>query len=124
MKPYCETVSKLLLPTLRALIAKELMEKHKMTQQDAAIKLGVTQSAISQYRRALRGSQIKTIEKDEELIKEIENISKKIALDELNPLEALNDLCNICRKVRKSKALCNIHTKVFPELENCTICLK
>jgi hypothetical protein len=99
------------------------MEKHKMTQQDAAIKLGVTQSAISQYRRALRGSKIKTIENDE-VTKEIENLSKKIALDELNPLEALNDFCNICKKVRKSKALCSIHTKVFPELENCTICLK
>lgn len=124
MKPYCETVSKLLLPTLRALIAKELMEKHKLTQQDAAIKLGVTQSAISQYRRALRGSNIKSIENDNEIVKEIENISKKIALNELNPLEALNDFCNICKKVRKRKILCNIHTKASPELENCAICLK
>lgn len=124
MKPYCETVSKFLLPTLRALIAKDLMEKHKLTQQDTAVKLGVTQSAISQYRRALRGSNVKLIENDDEIVKEIESISKKIALNELNPLEALNDFCNICKKVRKSKALCSIHTKVFPELENCTICLK
>ena len=59
MKPYCETVSKLLLPTIRALIARNLMENHKMTQQEAAAKLCVTQSAISQYRRNLRGSKNK-----------------------------------------------------------------
>ena len=64
MKPYCEVASQYLLPTLRALVAKNLMEKYKMTQQDAASKIGLTQSAVSQYMRQLRGSKIKIIEKD------------------------------------------------------------
>ena len=122
MKPYCEIVAQTLLPALRALIAKELMEKYNFTQQDVASKLGLTQSAISQYLRNLRGSKIKILEKDEKINKEIENFASRIASGELNSFNALSPFCDICRSIRKSKVLCDIHKKAFPELENCKIC--
>lgn len=124
MKPYCETVAQMLLPTLRALIAKDLMEKYKLTQEEAASKLGLTQSAISQYRRELRGSKIKTIEKDEVITDEIESFASRIASGEFNALTALDAFCNICRTVRKRKLMCDLHIKKFPELEKCTICFE
>jgi len=124
MKPYCETVAQTVLPTLRALIAKDLMEKYKLTQEEAASKLGLTQSAISQYRRELRGSKIKTIEKDKVITDEIEIFANRIASGELNSLTALDAFCNICRIVRKRKLLCELHIKHFPELEKCTICFE
>jgi predicted transcriptional regulator len=124
MKPYCETVSQFLLPTMRALIAKNLMVKYKLTQQDVASKLGVTQSAISQYMRDLRGFKIKSIEKDENINKEIENFAGRIASGELNTLAALDAFCDICRSIRKKKLICDIHIKVSPELENCNVCFK
>jgi len=123
MKPYCETVAQTLLPTLRALIAKELMEKYKFTQQDVASKLGLTQSAISQYLRNLRGSKTKILGKNKEINKEIEDFASRIASGELNSLNALNSFCNICKNIRKSKILCDLHKKAFPELEDCKICL-
>jgi predicted transcriptional regulator len=106
------------------LIAKDLIEKHRLNQQDVAKKLGLTQSAVSQYLRNLRGSKIKVIEKDEDIAKEIENFSSRIASGELKSLTALDAFCNICRLIRRRKMMCSIHLKVFPELENCTICLK
>lgn len=123
MKPYCEIASQYLLPTLRALIAKNLMEKYKLTQQDVALKLGLTQSAVSQYMRQLRGSKIKIIEKDKDLLVEIEKFSSRIASGELNSLTALDDFCNICKLARKKKIICEFHTKYFPELKECKICL-
>jgi predicted transcriptional regulator len=122
MKPYCETVAQVLLPTLRALIAKELIDKYKFTQQDAASKLGLTQSAISQYLRNLRGSKIKILEKDKEINKQIEDFAGRIASGELNSSNSLVPFCNICKNIRKSKILCSIHKKAFPGLEDCNIC--
>jgi hypothetical protein len=124
MKPYCEIASQYLLPALRALVAKTLMEKYKLTQQDTALKLGLTQSAISQYMRQLRGSKIKTIEKDKIILDEIEKFSGRIASGELNSLTALSSFCDICRLIRKKKMLCEIHIKYFPELKDCNICLE
>ena len=124
MKPYCEVVAQNLLPTLRALIAKELMEKYKFTQQDVASKLGLTQSAVSQYVRNLRGSKAKILERDAEINKKIEKFASEIASGQLNSFSALESFCNICRAVRKSRTMCEIHKKSSPELKNCKICLR
>jgi len=124
MKPYCEISSQYLLPTLRALIAKTLMEKYNLTQQSTAVKLGLTQSAISQYMRQLRGSKIKSIEKDKDILNEIEKFSSKIASGELNAFSSLDAFCNICRLIRRKKMLCEHHVKYFPEMKDCNICLK
>lgn len=124
MKPYCETASQYVLPTMRALIAKRLMEKYKMTQQNAAIKMDLTQSAVSQYLRNLRGSKIKSIEKDENINNEIEIFVDRIASGDMDSLAALNSFCNICRLIRKKKLLCDIHIKTSPSLKDCKVCLE
>jgi predicted transcriptional regulator len=124
MKPYCEIASQYLLPTLRALVAKNLMEKYKMTQQDAASKIGLTQSAVSQYMRQLRGSKIKIIEKDKSIMEEIDKFSGRVASGEFNSLSILDAFCEICRLSRKRRILCELHNKSFPELKDCNICLK
>jgi len=123
MKPYCETVAQLLIPTMRALIARELMEKYNLTQQGAAKKLGITQAAISQYRRELRGSKISGIEKDKIITKKIEVFAGKMASGDLNVLSAMEEFCGICKAIRKSKLICNVHKEIFPELKDCKICL-
>lgn len=123
MKPYCESVAQFAIPTMRALIARRLMEKYKMTQQQAATKLGLTQSAVSQYIRSLRGSRIKSIEKDEDVAKEIENFVDKIASGSTSPLTAMEQFCGICKIIRKKRLLCEIHMKSSPEMRDCRSCL-
>jgi predicted transcriptional regulator len=106
MKPHCEAVASKLLPTLRALIAKELIENYNMTQQQVAKKLGTTQSAISQYTRQLRGSKTEVIEKDKVVSNEIEIFANKLVSDEVkNPSEVLECFCNICKTVRMRKLI-------------------
>ena len=123
MKPYCECVAQYVIPTMRALIAKRLMEKYKLTQQAAAIKLGLTQSAVSQYIRNLRGSKVKTIENDEVVKNEIESFVDRIQSGDLNPLTSMEQFCKICKVIRKRKLLCDIHIKSFPDLKDCKSCL-
>ena len=59
MEPKCENIGKYILPIFRAMIAKELVQKHHLSQTDAAKKLGTTQAAVSQYlssKRAFKGA--------------------------------------------------------------------
>lgn len=123
MKPYCEIVSQIILPNLRALVAKELMDKYGYTQQAAATKLGLTQSAVSQYLRNLRGSQTKILEKDPKVCKKIEDFASRLASGEMNSAQTLNYFCEICKSIRKSKIICELHRKAFPDLKDCKICL-
>lgn len=71
MKTVCEIVVHDILPTLRAAVAKELMTSYNMNQGEVAKLLDVSQPAVSQYLRQLRGksTEIEKLAKDE--IKEL-----------------------------------------------------
>ena len=124
MKPFCEIVVQDVLPAVRALVAKELMEKYKMTQTDVAKKLGVTQAAVSQYSRHLRGYKVKALVKDNSVKKEIEKLAKSVASGEMDAIIAMKELCLICSLIRKRKIICNIHKNSSACLENCTLCME
>jgi predicted transcriptional regulator len=75
----CELAVRVVIPSLRALVAKELTRTYSLKQQEIASALGVTQSAVSQYVRSVRG---KTLDLDgiapiDRIVKETaESISK------------------------------------------------
>ena len=93
MKPFCEVIVQDILPALRALIAKELMTTHKMTQQEVAKKLGISQAAVSQYRREMRGFKIKLLQKDKEILENIEDIAARISSGDLDTISASEECC-------------------------------
>ncbi|MDD5416481.1 MAG: helix-turn-helix domain-containing protein [Candidatus Aenigmarchaeota archaeon] len=123
MKPYCEVAVQNILPGVRALIAKELMEKHKLTQQGAAEKLGTSQAAVSQYYRAVRGSKTDFLSKDKEISEKIQKIAGRIASGELNYISASEEFCEICKLVRKKKMICEMHKSSSEKLSDCKKCL-
>jgi len=118
MKLFCETVVKNILPSIRALVAKELIEKYKLTQYETAKKLGVTQGAVSQYLRSIRGLKTKIIEKDKAVNEEIEKFASKIASGEITYKEMVNDFANICKLIVRKKLIIDnsVHS------EDCPIC--
>lgn len=124
MKPYCEIAVQDVLPGIRALIAKDLMERHKLTQDKVAEKLGVSQAAISQYYRAIRGSKTEFLEKDEEVNKAIQKLAGRIASEELNYISASEELCGICKLIRKKKLICEMHRKHSENLKDCKRCME
>ncbi len=124
MKPLCEIIVLDVMPTVRALIAKELVEKHGLTQAAAAKKLGMTQPAISQYRRNLRGGNLKILENDSEVMGKINGLSERIAKGELSHVDATSEFCGICRTIRQHLLLCEAHKKSVSGLESCRICEK
>jgi len=122
MKPVCEIITQYVLPELRALIARELIETHKLTQKEAARRLGMTQPAVSQYKKHIRGNRVKFLEKDKLINEKISKISSAIAKNEMNSMEATLEICKICKLIRKRGLLCELHKEVYPVIEECDIC--
>ncbi|MEM3727331.1 MAG: transcriptional regulator, partial [Candidatus Bathyarchaeia archaeon] len=58
MKPPCMIIVANILPVIRALVAKRLMEKYNFKLVDVAKKMNVTPSAITQYMKGCRGGKI------------------------------------------------------------------
>lgn len=98
MKPPCEVVVKDVLPAIRAMLVKELIEHHHLSQVEVASKLGITQPAVSQYLRMLRGAG-----RDRILLKNIEKYVQMLADDlargKLKQKQIIERYCLICRAV-------------------------
>ncbi|NCN39236.1 MAG: transcriptional regulator, partial [Candidatus Aenigmarchaeota archaeon] len=68
-------------------MARELLTTYKMTQQEAADILGITQAAVSQYSRQSRGSKVKMLESQKGLMKMIDLLTKDIVDKKVNARE-------------------------------------
>ncbi len=118
----CEVASKSVIPALRAMIARELMEDYGMKQELVAERLGVTQAAVSKYRHQVRGEAV-----DLEAADEVRQISRDIASTLVgNPsqIDVSRKFCQACTDIRALGLMCETCRKVDPgwDVEHCTIC--
>ncbi len=124
MRPPCEVVVKEVLPAIRAMLVKELIERHRLSQVEVARKLGITQPAVSQYLRMLRGAGrgsalLKNIEKY------VRGLADDIARGKLKRKQIIERYCMICRSMGQRELICLLHMRAAPYLrrEGCKICL-
>ena len=123
MKPVCEVMVREVLPGIRSILARKLVEKHSLSQKAAAEKLGTTQPAISQYKRELRGSGMSSLESSPRVIEMIDSIASRTATGKMDQEDISSEFCSICRFMRSSGLMCEFHRRMYPSLENCTICM-
>ncbi len=100
------------------------MTTHKMTQQEVAKKLGISQAAVSQYRREMRGFKIKILQKDKEILENIEDVAARISSGDLDTVSASEECCLICKAIRNKKLICELHIEAAPNFEGCKTCFK
>jgi predicted transcriptional regulator len=76
----CERLAKEVLPSVRSMIAKSLIEEKKVSLYSAAKLLGVTPAAISNYIRRKRGSHLlRELESDESIVNMANVIAERIS---------------------------------------------
>ncbi|MGC9209638.1 MAG: transcriptional regulator, partial [Nitrososphaeria archaeon] len=78
MRTVCEEVVRYVLPAYRSLIAKQLLEKYGLTQEEASKLMGISQAVISYYVTKKRGKGVSKYESVELLRKEAEKAAKRL----------------------------------------------
>ncbi|MDJ0270401.1 MAG: helix-turn-helix domain-containing protein [Aigarchaeota archaeon] len=117
-----EIESKLTIPVIRAMVAKKLILEHSYTQEEAARALGVTQAAISNYMRGVRGVVVNW-----ENVKEVNEKINEIVVLILNKTpqtEIARKFNKLVAEIRKKRMLCDIHKKIEPDvdIDSCHVC--
>jgi len=125
VKPPCMIIVKHILPAIRVLVMKELIEKYDMRKIDASAKMELTPAAITQYLKGERGTMfIHEILQSEETMKRVSELAETLARKGA-PIEGvIEQLCGICVTIRSEEILCKLHQKELPALKECkcTIC--
>lgn len=120
--PY-EMVSKVAIPTIRAMISKRLIENHKLTQEEVANKLDITQAAVSYYMMGKRATILKL-----DHIKAVRDSTEELAdllfIGDISRKEIRERITEVCDYLRESKLLCKVHKQLEPDLdiEGCHAC--
>lgn len=107
-----------LIPALRRELAKILISDFGMSQKKASQTLGITESAISQYLKSKRGSELKFSKE------EIEKIRESAYSIVENRSDVHEEIYKLSVKFRASNVLCNFHKKGDKTIhKNCGLCL-
>jgi predicted transcriptional regulator len=117
-----EIEARWLLPVLRALIVRRLLNEYHMTQEKVARLLGITQASVSNYVRAVRARGLKP---------EVVSLLSKYADDVADLAYRTQDAQRVAKaiqealnRIRKDRVLCEVHLLLEPglDVENCELC--
>jgi predicted transcriptional regulator len=122
INPY-EIISKSALPAFRAMVSKRLTDNYDLTQQEVAVRLGVTQASISNYARKARGMML-NLEVDPNLAKAADQVAELLSSEHPNQMEALRMITEVCDYIRFNHVMCRLHGDLEPgfKTEGCYAC--
>jgi predicted transcriptional regulator len=114
---------KAVLPAIRALMARTIIEKHGMKEQQAAEILGLSQSAISRYTSKDRGNTI-TIENVPEVQALVDQMINLLMYNSHQKNEILDLFCQTCKIIREKGLMCQLCQEKTgsTDLETCDFC--
>jgi len=117
LRPPCEIIVKMYLPRIRRLVARELSERYKLTQEEVAQTLGLTQASVSKYL-----SNMKLRETDSSFEDIAKNLARSIVLSDISPKEIILELCKSCFSLREGSFVCREHKRILPLGDDCSVC--
>jgi hypothetical protein len=120
----CEIAVKSVIPAVKALLAKELVEKRGLKQDEVAEILGMSQSAVSKYTRKVRGYVIK-INGVDEIEPLIDKMIGVLISETPQREEFLRFFCQTCMTIRKKGLMCQFCQKTDPKIKvkECSFCI-
>ena len=114
-----EIESVYIIPAIRKVLTLELLNEHKLTQKEIAKLMGITEAAVSQYKKEKRG---KLVELPDHVVSELKISAEKIKSGEL---AVFAETQRLVRVIRDDLTICKIH-KILDENvpAECEVCLK
>ncbi len=109
----CEVGVKTVLPAVKAIMARSIVEKHGLNEKQTADLLGLSQSAVSRYVGRGRGNLIQ-LETATEVTILIEEIVITLIEEPHNKAKIIELFCKTCSEIRKKGLMC---PKCEPEIQ-------
>ena len=106
-----EIETRTLIPALRSILAKKLMEAYNIQEEDISKMLGVTQAAISNYIRGTRGNPELIIKllSIKEVAGMIDEIASNLSTNMAYTPASLSKFIGLCNYIKSSLLICDIH---------------
>jgi uncharacterized protein len=119
----CEVGVKTVLPAIKAIMARQIIEQHGLNEQQTAELLGLSQSAVSRYLGRERGNLIH-IEGSTEILALISQMVTSLIKEPSNKTEILTLFCQTCQAIREKGLMCPNCQKEMPKewAEKCIFC--
>jgi len=121
-----EIEAKSLIPAIRAILAKKLIKEYKMKEEIVGKVLGVTQAAISNYVRGIRGD-IELIDKllsVPEVMRKVDDIAQDLVSNKAYTPSTMAKFVELCNFMRYSFIICEVHHKIESNIDEqvCELC--
>ncbi len=107
----CEVGVKTILPAVKAIMARNIVEKHGFKEKDTAVLLGLSQSAVSRYMTRDRGNNLLEIEKAVEVQVLIEQMVTYLVKEPEKKREIMMLFCQTCKAIREKGLMCSLCKK-------------
>jgi uncharacterized protein len=120
----CEVGVKTVLPAVKAIMARTIVEKHGYNEKQTATLLGLSQSAVSRYVSRERGDNLVAIEGAPDIIAMIDAMVLSIVNDPQNRSKLLELFCQTCSTIREKGLMCSkCQAEMPPEwADKCFFC--
>ncbi|MCK4320860.1 hypothetical protein KAW11_04510 [Candidatus Bathyarchaeota archaeon] len=125
MKPPCMIVVQYVLPAIRVLMMRSLVEKHGLRKIDASAKMAVSPAAVTQYMKGGRGSAfVEEMAQSKRAMQIVSELAEALVKDEVPMDVIIKKMCKACRIIRSEGTICKLHQKELPALgdSKCVLC--
>lgn len=102
----CEVGVKTVLPAVKAIMARSIVEKHGLNEKQTANLLGLSQSAVSRYVGRERGNQL-SLDNSNEVLTLIDQMVLNLLKQPNNKAEILKLFCQTCQAIRERGLMCS-----------------
>lgn len=118
-----EIESKSLIPAIRAILSKKLIRDYNLKEETVAKLLGITQAAVSNYIRGIRGdiSLVTKLENNPEVMKMINDISKDLSTNKAYLPSTMTKFIQLCNYMRYTFIICDVHHSIESNIDK-SIC--
>jgi hypothetical protein len=108
-----------IIPAIRKCLTLELLKEHNLSQKEIAELMGITEAAVSQYKKEKRG---KLVELPEHVVSELKISAEKIKAGEV---AVFVETQRLLRSIRDDLSICKIH-KILDETvpAECELCVE
>ena len=106
-----EVEAKIIIPALRSILAKKLSTEYALEEKVIANILGITQPAVSNYVRDIRGDKnfINKVLDIDEITSKINGVARDLATSKAQTPSAMSMLIELCDFIRNSLLICEAH---------------